>query len=65
LIFGLYKFCCCLHKNKFIRVLIFIIMLLAISSEDYKRNPSIILYSFLGYSIKYNTEFLEKKNEDY
>lgn len=54
---GTYRFVAFLTDKRFIRVMLFISMLLAITSEDYVLNPSILILTLYGFS--YKTHFVE------
>ncbi len=47
--YGIFKLCIQLKCKKHIRLLLYVAFLFAIASEDYVRNPSILLFVFYGY----------------
>lgn len=48
--YGLYKLCMKLECKKNIKTLLFVAFLLTLISEDYVRNPSILVFVFYGYN---------------
>ena len=49
IIVGLYRLCGTLKCSRFFRILLFGVFLLSLMSENYIRNPSILIFVFLGY----------------
>lgn len=47
--YGLYRLCMRFECRKLIKILLFIAILLALFSEEYTRNPSVLVFVFYGY----------------
>ena len=62
--YGLFKFSKKITNKTLTRIALFIVILVAISSENYFRNPSILIFSLLGFKATSQNVLVQKKTNN-